>query len=107
MLRGRGFLRVVGMGVALASAALAAASGGEWAAAAEAPADANLRSLPVEELRRLFWALNEEHSTALADEDYERTARIQREMTRLEEEILRRDREAAPPALPDFPAPRR
>jgi len=75
--------------------------------AREAPADADLRSLPVEEIRRLYRVLNEEHSAALADEDYERTGRIQREMTRLEEEILRRDREAAPPVAPEFPTPRR
>ena len=90
-----------GMGVAAALGWAVVAS------AAEAPADADLRSLPVEEIRRLYRVLNEEHSAALADEEYERTGRIQREMTRLEEEILRRDREAAPPVAPEFPTPRR
>jgi hypothetical protein len=69
--------------------------------AAEAPAGpgAEVRDLAVDDLRGRLRLLDEEHNGALADEDYDKAARILREINRLEDELLRRHL-AVPPARP-------
>ena len=77
------------------------------AAAPQAEATTEPKDLSLEEIRRRLAALDAEASAALADEDYEREARLRREMAPLEAEIARRAREGIPTPPPGFRVPRR
>ena len=109
MRNGRRGLRGVGIGVILlASAAAAGFEAAHLGAATPPPeAPAALEGLSVEAIRRVLQALEAAASAALADEDYALAARLRREMTRLEDEIVRRDREGTPAPPPNFRVPRR
>ena len=102
-------LRGIGIGVILlASGAAAGFEAARLGAATPPPeASAELGELSVEEIRRRLHALEDAASAALADEDYALAARLRREMTRLEDEIVRRDREGIPTRPPNFRVPRR
>ena len=95
--------RIWGVLLGLALFVLGATGGlpAAWVPAAEAPGapGAELRDLAVDDLRGRLRLLDEEHSAALADEDYDKAARILREINRLEDELFRRHL-AAPPARP-------
>jgi hypothetical protein len=99
--------------VAMAAALLAAGAAAGFdapplpAATPQAEPTAELKGLSMDEIRRRLAALDAEASAALADEDYEREARIRREMAPLDEEIARRAREAIPTPPPSFKVPRR
>lgn len=88
-----------------AAAGFEAARLGAATPPSEAPAA--LGELSVKEIRRYLKTLEAAASAALADEDYALAARLRREMTRLEDEIVRRDREGTPTRPPDFRVPRR
>ncbi|HEY7677371.1 MAG TPA: hypothetical protein VIG69_09880 [Candidatus Methylomirabilis sp.] len=99
------------MAVAVALLASGAAAGFDPpplpAATPRAEATAELKNLSMDEIRRRLAALEAEARAALADEDYEREARLRREMAPLDEEIARRAREAIPTPPPSFRVPRR
>ena len=77
-----------------------------WAQTTPREAGAELRDLPVEDLRGRLKLLDEEHSAALADEDYDKAARVLREINRLEDELFRRHLVAPPARPPDGNAQR-
>ena len=77
------------------------------AATPQAEAAKELKDLSLEEIRGRLAVLDAEASAALADEDYEREARLRREMAPLEAEIARRAREGIPTPPPSFRVPRR
>ncbi len=99
--------------MALAAALLAAGAAAGFdapplrAATPQAEATAELKDLSMDEIRRRLAALDAEAGAALADEDYEREARLRREMAPLEAEIARRARQGTPTPPPSFRIPRR
>jgi hypothetical protein len=70
------------------------------------PAAENLRDLSLRDIRGRLQLLDQEHTLAILDEDYEKASRIIQEINRLEEELLRRHWEAPIPRPPDSPPPR-
>ncbi len=106
-----GRVRTRGLGIGMMLLLSAAAPGfGPTALGAATPspeATVGLEELSVEEIRRRLEALEAAASAALTDEDYALAARLRREMTRLEDEIVRRDREGIPTRPPGFRVPRR
>ncbi len=107
----KGERRTRGLGIGMVLLLSAAAAGFEavrlGAATPPSGATAELVDLSLEEIRRRLEALEAAASAALADEDYALAARLRREMTRLEDEIVRRDREGTPTRPPGFTVPRR
>ena len=98
---------MIGMAALLAVAVAASGAPCLSTVAVAAEAAERLKALSLDELRRRLAALEAEASAALAEEDYERAARLRREMVPLEEEIVRRERETTPSRPPDFRVPRR
>lgn len=104
---GGSWIGLIGVTVLLAVAVAAVGAPRPCAAAVAGTAAKKLKDLSLDELRRRLAALEAEASAALAEEDYERAARLRREMVPLEEEIVRRERETTPSRPPDFRVPRR
>jgi hypothetical protein len=96
-----------------AGALLLLAAAGEFApthlAAATPPAqaEADLRHLSMEEIRRRLKALDDEQTAALAEDDYDRAVQLLREINRLSGELERRSRRTPVPSPPGAPAPPR
>ncbi len=105
---GRWWVRTALIGVLFAGGAAGAAPQAAWVRAATPPAEtpADLRDLSVQEIRGRLKLLDDEHSAALAQEDYDKAARILREINRLDDELVRRNFGAPLPRPPDRPAPR-